>query len=314
MSLTSHIKKQSWKWDLISDVMDLSEVLALVNMINQTCYSRQVIVPDVHSIGSDYPWALVGGAMTYLPVLYDKKSIWSTYPARNGKPEDIDFILGLDPVQRLIALSFYGNLLREGRYERNQFRRLMGQKALTGSGVYWPTVYHDVQTLCTRNQWIHDEFAHKTVLYNIPPKSAFWVDGADVQMVMNKSDIWISFTTKSKAPMTVTKLMQTLAYVALDSIPSDTHWTGLNFYFPRHQMQISLAPVLKDLFKPRSDIAWSNLADAIIGKTLPKGRSSNSHGRKTRMEYEFPDPQTSMPWHDNWPDESWEDGKPDFLG
>lgn len=272
MSLTRHIRNNSAKWELLSNLIDVNKTFRRLQQVNALCASKNLIRPsryDLSVLGEhiDYPWKTVGGALTYLPVAFNPDLLEGSYMDRYGQKTDMAYIKKLDPVSRLIACSLWGSHLRENGPK--PIALLRGNKSLPGDpGVLWPLVYKDVESLISGSRIVGYDWSLEQIAFNVPPLNAWWVDGADIQLQVSQKTV-ISFTTVRSEPLTYDKLAQAIAYMILDLVSPNKSlhdWDQLVFSFPRHQVQIELD--WREYLLPYDHANWATYWEAVSKRRL----------------------------------------------
>jgi hypothetical protein len=240
MSLTYHQTNNSSTWKAIDSLINHDKVVHTVHQINQVCQSRNIY--KLHHYPQDYNFPLLGKSVIYA-------YIFSKFPEHYVKTlvgrsnYNFSFVENINDIaKRSIAAAYCESLIREGKSSVTRFLSA-GTKALNGtlhsSSFDW--VYKDLSLLIDSMPILED--SPSQIDFNVPPRNAFIVGGADVQMKLGRT-VWSFHTGLKRQPLTVDKLKQQLAYFLLeyDFEEGDTSWQKMGFYFPRHSNFVVIEP------------------------------------------------------------------------
>jgi len=240
MSLTHHQTNNTFTWKAINSLINHDKVVHTVYQINQLCQSRTLY--KLQHYPADYNFLLLGKSVIYA-------CIFSKFPEHYFKTMvgrssyDFSFVDTIgDIAKQSIAAAYCENLIRKGKPSGAGFLSAK-TKAINGtvhsSSFNW--VYNDLSLLIDNMPVLEDNPGQ--IDFNVSPRHASVVEGADVQMELGNT-VWSFHTSLKRHPLTVDKLKQQLAYFLLNYDFENSHasWQKMGFYFPRHGNFVVVKP------------------------------------------------------------------------
>lgn len=276
MSLTSEIREGTQTYHTLTSVINYEQLINAVQKLNTICASRRLLRPLV--ITESYPFKLVGKAMTYALLGLTQGHLYGSYIYKHSAsdPKICDFIESQSVFAlKLLAAAMYEDQLRSG-YSVHDRPKLPGQLGLPGRITNENlAVVEDISQLVAGLQSTSVGLMGTNIRMNVPPYRSMDVGGADIQMTVD-SDMWFSYTTTKRSPVTVPKLEQAICYYLLDlreDLESASDWDHIVLHFPRHQQVLRLPA--KQFLLPEDHPQWAIWKNYFFRKKLGQGNQLN---------------------------------------